>query len=138
MENIKNKFKQTLLYLPALAQLAIFFVGVDIYPFANNEMYAGHPDPENFQVNYLIGLKNGREFSSLPDFQEETLSALVHKELEKPSPDFLNICSLIGQDMRKKTSMDVVRIEQRSWIKISENNVTKPDAIKVLYECKYR
>lgn len=136
---IKREFlKQLLLFFPAVCQLLIFFVGRDFYPFSNNEMYAGHPSPQNFQVIYLIGVRGEKELLSVSEFQQEILSTLIEQELAKDTPDFNAVCAILEKDMHKKNPVDVIRIEQRSWDHLTKNNVTRPDHIKVLHECKYR
>jgi hypothetical protein len=134
----KKNIVPALLFLPALLQLLIFFVGKDLYPFSNNEMYAGHPSAENFQVVYLIGVKDGKEFASRSQFQQEMLSPVIDSEIEKPQPDFNHVCELMNKERRKDNLVNSIRIERRSWNKISKSNVLKPDSIEVMHECQYR
>ncbi len=132
-----RKLLPVLLYLPAVFQMAIFFLGRDIYPFSNNEMYAGHPDSKNFQIVYLVGFDDDHKFHSRSDFLEETLTSLVDQELEKEAPDYVKVCDLIGKDMKKRNAAKRVIIENRMWDRVTKETVTKPDRVRVMHECQY-
>ncbi|MNT27230.1 hypothetical protein D3C72_1628530 [compost metagenome] len=101
-------------------------------------MYAGHPDPENFQVVYFIGVQNGHEILSRSDFLLEILTSQAETELNNESPDYIKICDLLARDLSSAGIVDHIRIEKRSWNHLSKDSVLKPDTVRVLHECQLR